>query len=228
MDENPEVIRQQMDDTRASLSEKLEALEDKVMDTVQGATTAVAATVDTVKETVQETVSTVKETVQDTVQTVRDTFDLPLQVRRHPWPMVGASVALGYGLGALLPRLEGARQSRRVEPPAPAAANYVPPRHEATAASANHRPTFLSKVSEAFASQIDKVQGLAVSALLGATRDALAQSLSGELGERVRTVLDDITTKLGGEPFQEPILPKQEANRTSDAEGGGFRYASSR
>jgi len=103
--ENEDVIRDQMEDTRTSLTEKLETLEKKVVSTVDSATTNVAETVESVKETVQETVSTVKDTVQDTicavkdsvkegVGAVKDVFDVSRHVERHPWLMIGGSVAL--------------------------------------------------------------------------------------------------------------------------------------
>jgi hypothetical protein len=85
MDNQPEVTREDLDETRASLSEKLETLEQQVVHSVHGATNAV-----------NETVASVKDAVHDTVATVKETFDLPLQVRRRPWVMVGGSIALGY------------------------------------------------------------------------------------------------------------------------------------
>jgi len=104
MDNEPEreVIRQQMEETRAALTDKLETLEHQVVDTVQGATTAVQETVATVKDAVQETVETVKGSVQETVETVKETFDLNRQVDRHPWLMFGGAVAVGYLGGRLL------------------------------------------------------------------------------------------------------------------------------
>ena len=42
MDNESEVIRQQMDETRSALSDKVELLEQQVVETVHGATTAVA------------------------------------------------------------------------------------------------------------------------------------------------------------------------------------------
>jgi ElaB/YqjD/DUF883 family membrane-anchored ribosome-binding protein len=100
MDNESEVIRQQMEETRTSLAEKLETLEQQVVGTVQGATTAVADTVESVKDAVQETVSTVQESVHDAL-------DLSRHVERHPWAMVGGSVALGYLAGRLLGRAAG-------------------------------------------------------------------------------------------------------------------------
>src|SRR4051794_29513643 len=102
MDNEPEVIRQQMDETRTALTDKLELLEQQVVGTVQDATSAVAETVGTVKQAVQDTVQSVKETVHETVESVKETFDLKNQVERRPWMMVAGATALGFLGGYLL------------------------------------------------------------------------------------------------------------------------------
>jgi len=113
MDDEPEVIRQQMEDTRSDLTRKIEALEHQVVSTVQSTTSAVTNTVESVKDAVQETVSavkgtvsdtvcSVKETVSDTVEGVKETLDIRHQVEEHPWLMFGASVAAGYVGGLVL------------------------------------------------------------------------------------------------------------------------------
>jgi len=123
MDNEPEVIKQQMDETRSALTEKIEQLEKQVTETVQDATSAVSETVDSVKQAVQETVDTVKDTVQgtvetvketvhDTVETVKDTLDLPKQVKRRPWVMVAGATALGFLGGYLLAPSGRERRSR--------------------------------------------------------------------------------------------------------------------
>ena len=78
--ENEDLIREQMTDTRTSMTDKLEQLEEKVAGTVTDATGAVQDTVQTVKETVAEakdavteTVDSVKDTVTGTVEAVKDT-----------------------------------------------------------------------------------------------------------------------------------------------------------
>src|ERR1043165_10251918 len=76
-----DVTRAEMHDTRASITEQLQTLEQQVVDSVQGTATAVEQTA---------------EAVHETVENVKDTFDLRLQVRLHPWAMVGGSIALGY------------------------------------------------------------------------------------------------------------------------------------
>lgn len=105
--EEPEVIRQQMDESRAALTEKLGLLEEKVSETVQTATASVAETVqsatasvtetvDSVKGAVQGTVDSVRHSVEDTVASVSEALDLALQVKRHPWGMFAGAIAVGY------------------------------------------------------------------------------------------------------------------------------------
>lgn len=131
MDAESAVIQQQMEETRQSLSEKLEALEEKVTEDMQEAGQVVTESVDTMKETVketvdamQETVASVKESVEETVANVKgsveetftsikDTFDLGLQVREHPWLMMGASVCAGCWIGSWIGNERGFSASRR-------------------------------------------------------------------------------------------------------------------
>lgn len=103
MAEEPDVIREQIEETRTSLTEKLETLEGQVRETVQSA-----------KATVEDTLETVKSSVQNTVESVKQTFDLSYQVDRHPWAMTGGSFVVGFLLGNYL---EGRRQTREVRPP---------------------------------------------------------------------------------------------------------------
>jgi phage-related protein len=101
MDNEPEVIQRQMEQTRSALAEKLGELERQVMDTVQSTTATVSETVENVTEAVSETVENVSEAVSEAVQTVKSTFDIKGHVERHPWPMLGGSVVLGFLGGRL-------------------------------------------------------------------------------------------------------------------------------
>lgn len=137
---DPEVIRLQMEETRTSLQEKLETLEQQVVNTVQDSVTAVTDTVesvkaavqdtvDTVKDTFQETVDTVKDTVQGTVDSVKDTvtdtvdsvkdhLDITHHVERHPWAMFLGSAAVGY-FGTCLLEHSSSTPHRTALPPGP-------------------------------------------------------------------------------------------------------------
>jgi len=193
MENETELIRQQMLETRTALSEKLEALQEQVLSTVEGTTRTVTETVQTVQEAVQDTVSTVSESVQDTVETVKDTFDLNRQVKRHPWLMVGGAVAVGY-LGTRL--LE-----RGLPPGAPAASangnGYVapavpsPPRQPA-------QPSWLEKMAEPLLKQ---VQDLALGALVGVASDMLMEQAPESMKGKVQEMTSNVASALGAQPI---------------------------
>jgi ElaB/YqjD/DUF883 family membrane-anchored ribosome-binding protein len=69
MDKESDVIKHQMEHTRAALTDKLELLEHQVTDTV----TEAADTVEKVRHTVQDTVSEATQTVEKVRQTFQDT-----------------------------------------------------------------------------------------------------------------------------------------------------------
>lgn len=92
MVETPEIIRQQMDETKSQLSEKLETLELQVSDTVQSTGTAVNATV----EAVQVTVEMITEAVHDVARFTSNACNIRRHVERHPLLMIGSSFILGY------------------------------------------------------------------------------------------------------------------------------------
>lgn len=122
LEQSIEETRQDIEDKRASMSEKLELLEERVRDTLEETRSTVEGIVENVKETVDETVDAVKETVEgarstvdnfmenvketmdDTATMVKKSFDLPYQVEQHPWVMLGGSVLVGYLLGSWMYR----------------------------------------------------------------------------------------------------------------------------
>jgi len=214
MENEPEVTRTQMDETRASLSEKLETLEQQVVETVQGAGNAVA-----------ETVENVKDAVQDTVDTVRDTFDLRLQVRKRPWTAVGGSIVLGCLGGYLLSRSRLARvgsnggsqpapsdSTRSTELPdrvvqkryaiEPEAAKQSPEQM----AHALAEPGWLSGIHTQFGTEITKLKGLAIGTGLGVIRDMILRSVPEGRKPELKEIMDSITVKLGGKPVEGPVF----------------------
>lgn len=235
MDNESEVIRQQMDETRSALSEKVELLEQQVVETVQGATTAVAETVGSVKEVVHDTVQTVKDSVQETVDSVKNTLDLQRQVEQRPWTMMAGATAVGFLGGCLLRRGgEGRTNDDRLHlrgSPAVGAAfasqngNGAAPSHRvptrspetengATSPLPPPQPSWLAKVGESFEGEITQLKGLAVGTLLGIVRDMVAKSVPAPLERQVEEVIDGITIKLGGHPVRGRILPIETAKQT--------------
>jgi ElaB/YqjD/DUF883 family membrane-anchored ribosome-binding protein len=197
----PEQIEQEIHETRTAITQKLEALEEKVRDTVQNA-----------KETVEETITTVTSSVQDTVETVKRTFDLPLQVQNHPWPMVGASVLLGFAAGGLL-----GKPRRHAPTPWRGAFNgaqtYRPLQHQyiqsheagagSPAAASSGGPSAVSHVLDLFADELQTVKGLAIGFLLSKLRDTIKDAIPPQLKQDVDHMMNNITTKLGGKPVPE-------------------------
>lgn len=211
--EEPEVLRQQMQDTRSSLTEKLETLEQKVSTTVDEARCAVTDTVAAVKDSVQGSVATVKETVQSSVESVKETFDLSRQVREHPWGMICGSVTAGFLGGWLL-----GGSSRRSAAPGGGPAVFtapelqVPPARRSFAAemppSAPEGPSWLSRVASNLEPEVEKLKGLAIGTLGSVVRDLLVQSVPDNFKDKLKTLADEFTGKLGGEPIAGRVLPE--------------------
>jgi len=234
MDDEPEVIRQQMEETRSALTDKIERLEQQVVGTVQDTTQAVSDTVTSVKEAVQDTVSTVKDTFSGTVDSVKDTvsetvvamkdaLDVRGYVEEYPWASFGAAVATGFVGGLLFE--SGHRASARIaDLHSHGEATYARGHTsfdggqrpwadtEATRGSrfaaepAHTGPSWVHQLTERFSPEIDKLKGVALGALGALVRDLVVQSAAGPLGDRLSNVIDDFTRKLGGEPIRGSLL----------------------
>jgi hypothetical protein len=181
-----------MAETRSALAEKLEALEAKVLGTVE-----------TAQATVEQTVDVVKETVQGTLATVKRTFDLSYQVDQHPWTMVAASVLAGYTVG----HLQGGPHLHQASVPGMGngrvASNRGPdpeerrpsPRDsdEPRQTRQNSRPR--GPLKEVFG----RVESVALSFAMGMLRDWLDRE-QPPLAPQLEEIVDSVTRKLGGEP----------------------------
>lgn len=243
MDHETEVIRHQMEETRNSLAEKLETLEQQVVCTVHDATSAVTNTVEAVREAVHDSVEMVKGSVGETVETVRETLDIQRQVERHPWAMMAGSVALGYVGGSLLNRTqqEGYRGSNL----GPVYANpdrgiaeglrnggtsRIPVQESLTsdhveqAGGTEHH--WLDEAGQMFEKEISKVKGLAIGTVLGVLRDLISSSLPEPLKPELHEVMDSVTTKLGGKPVQGPVLSESWLNPPRTEIEPGAHYQS--
>jgi hypothetical protein len=210
MENESDVTREQMDETRASMSEKMETLEQRVVDTAHDAADAAGHTVDNVKGAVHET-----------VQNVKDAFDVRLQVARHPWAMVGGSVALGYLGGYLLFRKREAQPWATSQPAVPdnpkSPANHngvvKDTRFQEEAfgkkpvanAHAHADPSWLGRVHHRFEPEINKAKGLAIGMVLGVARDVIAQAVPDLFKAGLVDVIDGVTVELGGEPLHGPV-----------------------
>jgi len=243
MDNSTEVIRHQMEETRSSLQDKLEVLEEQVKNTVAEATDTVSTvkdTVEAVKETVKESVETVKESVQDTVQSVKDSLNLERQMQEHPWLIFAGATAVGFVGARLLARAASALQppaySARESAPYPGtplastahvslnapsagrgngygtgAAPALP--ESAVAAPRAARRSWWHTITDHYGQELEKLKGLAIGTLGGIVREMVTAQTPPALAERVKDVVDSMTTKLGGQPIEGPIL-KQDTSST--------------
>jgi len=199
------VIRDEMEQTRANLAEKLGALENQVRETVSGATEAVSSTVEGVKDVVSS--------VSETVETVTETFNVTRQVEQHPWMAVGAAMATGFVLAQVIGRpshlAEGAppATSPPPAPPQPAASH-----HATSQATGAPQPTqqhhesgvmhsleaMLPDMKGVMGTVVSSLGGLAVGGLMGVIREMAARGLPPEWKGDVSRLIDQVTTQLGG------------------------------
>jgi len=99
--ESPELIKQDMNETRQSLTEKVAALEHHVVGTLHDATSAVHETVCTVKTALKDTVGAVTDSVSTMSQGVKDTFDIRSHIRDRPWAAIAGAALSGIVTGYL-------------------------------------------------------------------------------------------------------------------------------
>jgi ElaB/YqjD/DUF883 family membrane-anchored ribosome-binding protein len=205
--DDEDVIRDQMAETRTALTEKLEALEAKVADTVDSATTTVAQTVEAVKETVttakdtvQGTIGAVKEKVEESVEAVKDAFDIKAHVQQHPWVSFGASVAAGYLLeryvDSLFPRRSPASR------PSPAMGmlsdGQTQPTEQQPERAHKKGPGWL----RAMLPGLEKLQGLAVEALVSSVRDMVVQAAPPAFKDRLADAFNSIASAMQPHPHE--------------------------
>jgi len=196
MENETDLIRQQMLETRTALSEKLEALQEQVLSTVEGTTRTVTETVQTVQEAVQDTVSTVSDSVQGTVETVKDTFDISRQVDRHPWLMLGGAVAVGYLGGRLLgPALD--HMTHGTNGMAHLASNGQVPSQPSQPARPS-RPGWLDALAGPVLKQ---VQDMALGALTGLAADFVMEHAPENLRGKLSEMTNEVASALGTAPI---------------------------
>ncbi len=208
MDQETELIRQQMSETRESISEKVDALEQHVLTTIHDATDSVASTVDSVRDAVQGTVHSVSDSIEQTVDSVKEAFDIRRQVERHPWAMLAGAVLAGYFGGRLL------ASSRR--PVAPASSSPGDRRlseskrseFKRVAPSGNEQGGN-EQIGERFGPALDKLKGLAINASAGLIGDMILSSVSPSMRKEVAAVIDEFAHALGAQPLHKQNTPDQ-------------------
>jgi len=200
-DKTPEQIEAEMFQTRESLTEKVAALENQVVGTVQSAANTLTDTVDAVKSFVNTAPEAVSETVENVVTAVREqverTFDITAHVRKNPWTSVGASLGLGFLAGYLFfPKQPSSTSSLR-ESAAPE--TFIPP-ETPRGVTAPREPGFLD---ELFGIMGKKAREMAERAI-----DVAAVAASKNIQENVPKLIDEAARRFvpqNSEPVEQPF-----------------------
>jgi ElaB/YqjD/DUF883 family membrane-anchored ribosome-binding protein len=217
-----EVIAQQMRETRAALTDKLQTLERQVTGTIQD----VSDTVENVRCAVHETVDTVQQSVRNGVAAIKSVVDIEQQVVRDPWLMLGGSIVLGCLGGYLLakrpPSEKGLSDTARTHTDGqaerlPATAGAPDGHVESTEPSSGTEPAWITELAEKFRPEIEELRRLAIGTGLGLLRDMISQSAPEELSRKLAEVIDSVTVKLGGCPISAPII--EHSHCESDSPG---------
>jgi len=241
------LIRRESEQTREALSEKLGALEQKVVDTVQEATSAVSDTVEAVKESVSDTIASVSDSVKDSVQTtvsnmsdsvkdgvdaVKSWFDVEQHVRQHPWGALACSVGVGFLAGRML----GGSVAAPMQALATAAQNAPSGQGNGNGHGNHHRDKHRRSEPKPAATswfgmlapEIEKLKSLAIGTLLGTVREVVAQAIPGQIGEKIEKIIDSTTEKFGGEPMphsaSEGDRSREQTTRQADQSLGASRW----
>jgi hypothetical protein len=126
MDQRESHIKRNIEETRAAMNEKIDKIEGKVhntmegtqstLDTMVGGINRVKGTIDETKSVVDNSIDTIKQAVDETVERVKYTAELIEQVKHNPWIMIGSAVLVGYVMGSL--NREGTMGMRHAHEPA--------------------------------------------------------------------------------------------------------------
>jgi uncharacterized membrane protein len=104
-------LEKDIEDTRAVMTEKIDMIEDRVNETMEGTKATidnvmekvkgVQETIDSAKSTIDNILETMKHTMEETIERVKYTSTVIEQVDQNPWIMLGSAVLTGYVLGGL-------------------------------------------------------------------------------------------------------------------------------
>ncbi len=210
-DRELEMIQRQMEQTRASLGDKLGALESQVLDTVQTATEGVATAVEGVKATV--------DTVSETVQSVTESLNFTKYVEDNPLGAVGCSMGVGFTAGLLFGGSNPPPQPAAAPPPPPVQAAPAPAPVQAAAPCAAPAPADGAGLLHLATTGL---AGLAAGALGGVLRGLIVSHLPKDLHGPLSGFVSQITEGLGLGPSPNEdtqAAPASAAETRPDEEG---------
>jgi ElaB/YqjD/DUF883 family membrane-anchored ribosome-binding protein len=202
MADETDVIREQMAQTRSSLSDKLERLEQRVFETAENTVGAVEDSAFTLKHCVQDSVQAVSSAVRDSWLAATSALDAHKQVEQYPWSCVAASVGAGFIAGCLVPETH-----LHTTPEAALRAERMRPGPSDDIAQAERcRSGWLKSAIEPLRPEIHTLKELGVGMILGLVRDFVNEAAPESVRSGLIEVLNDVTRKVGGRPLPSPIL----------------------
>jgi len=196
---SPELIEQDMHETRQALTDKVAALEQQVVGTIHGATSAVQETVQSVKSAVEETVCSVKDRVKESVSTVQEsvatasanvkaTLDVPEHIRHRPWAAVAGATVVGVIAGYALSRNENKPKIQSAHRTTGTGNGQTPrpPVFSAPAQPGTIKPGFFDEIIERVRNEVKQLSEAAIT--------ALSQSLQQNLHQGINQVVQNVAS----------------------------------
>lgn len=200
MADETELIRNRMDDTRASMTDKVETLEKQVTETVQETAQTVAETVSTATEAVDQTL----EAISETVETVTETFDISGHIQNHPWLAFGGAVAVGYLFGSMMSANRSAAAPAAALPPEPAH-DPDPVEMAETEAEAEIAPEAEAEIAPdasdgrpGLGDLLGGLKGLAIGSTLSMFGQVFLNAVPADMRSGLSGLIKDVTESLGG------------------------------
>lgn len=234
MDSESKVIRRQMAETRASITDKIDRLERELRESVRDASSAVAKTV----ENVNSTVETVQRSVSTTMNSVKRTCDVRRQVAVRPWTMMAGAAALGFAGGRYFQRnrrneiwqngrdaYSAIERQRNAHEYRDVSHRYmVTPKRAADeiaeTLSTVQESGVLSRVTDTFRDELSMLKGLALGTLFGVVRDIATRSAPPSIERQVEDLINNVTVKLGGQPVHGHIVGEKRRREDEFASRG--------
>jgi len=165
---------------------------------------------------------------------VKHTFDLARQVDQHPWAMFAGATALGFIGTRLLSRAMTPASPAAISASTATAVAPAPPHGNGfgITSNANAAPapqqTWWSFIADHYGEELAKVKGLAIASAAGVAREMLIANAAPPIADRIKEVIDGITSKLGAKPIEGPILNPSPQGDESKEEQPSFASLGSR
>jgi ElaB/YqjD/DUF883 family membrane-anchored ribosome-binding protein len=209
-----------MEDTRASLGKKIEALENTVVGSVKEVAETATDTVSEVTEAVQGTVETVTDAVSGAATAVQSALDFPGHVRRHPWITLGGAFVVGVLTGRLLhPSRSGEREAGDREDWRWKRQQERQSRRDSRRSEENG-DGWLHSLGEGFEEMIQDAKSLALGATLSFARDLLTQSVSEGMKPHLASLVDRFTSHLGAQPIEGSVSSSDDEHDDDEDDEG--------